>query len=121
MQKRIAAAGYTRAGDPLRIDFGYRPNGVIRMFHAVSLDGDLETAKVLAFTVPSLTEGVRRIENASLQLTAIVEPIRERKETEDGEAQYRFAIETMEAQQIRVLTTNDLDRVAETARRELRV
>jgi hypothetical protein len=27
MRKRIAAADYTRPGDPLRIDCGYRPNG----------------------------------------------------------------------------------------------
>jgi len=34
---------------------------------------------------------------------------------------YRFAVETMEERQIRVLTTADLGRAAETARRELRV
>ena len=34
---------------------------------------------------------------------------------------YRFGVETMEEHQIRVLTTSDLGRVAETARRELRV
>jgi hypothetical protein len=34
---------------------------------------------------------------------------------------YRFAVETMEERGIRVLTTADLGRVAETARRELRV
>jgi hypothetical protein len=28
MRKRIAASEYTRPGDPLRIDVGYRPNGV---------------------------------------------------------------------------------------------
>src|ERR1700735_4055430 len=33
MRKRIAAAEYTRPGDSLKIDCGYRPNGVIRMFH----------------------------------------------------------------------------------------
>ena len=38
MRKQIAVAQYTRAGDPLRIDCGYRPNGVIKMFQAVSLD-----------------------------------------------------------------------------------
>src|ERR1700722_4073908 len=66
LRKRIAASEYTRPGDPLRIDAGYRPNGVrhaahkglpagaplshptdqglsvgtpmIRMFHAVSLE-----------------------------------------------------------------------------------
>jgi hypothetical protein len=34
---------------------------------------------------------------------------------------YRFAVETMEEQQIRVLTTADLGRMAEAARRELMV
>src|ERR1700728_3940475 len=38
MRKRIAVSQYTRPGDPLRIDAGYRPNGMIRMFHAVSLE-----------------------------------------------------------------------------------
>jgi hypothetical protein len=121
MRKRIAAASYTRAGDPLRIDCGYRPNGVIRMFHAVSLEGDSEMAKVLAFSVPALTDGVRRVENAELELTAVVQPLRESADDAEHRDQYRFAVETMEAQRIRVLTTSDLERVAETARRELRV
>lgn len=121
MRKRIAAAGYTRPGDPLRIDCGYRPNGIIRMFHAVSLEGDSELAKVLAFSAPALAEGVRRVENAELELTAVVEPVRDRADGGERADQYRFAMETMEAQRIRVLTTGDLARVADTARRELRV
>jgi hypothetical protein len=121
MRKRIAVAGYTRPGDPLRIDCGYRPNGVIRMFHAVSLEGDSEVAKVLAFSAPALTEGVRRVENAELELTAVVEPVKDRLNDEERLAQYRFAVETMESQKIRVLTTSDIGRAAETARRELRV
>ena len=121
MQKRIAAAVYTQTGDPFRIDCGYRPNGVIRMFHAVGLDGDPELAKVLAFTAPRLREGVARVEKATLELTAIIEPIAEMGDDPDRVAQYRFGVDTMEAQQIRVLTTNDLTRVAEAARVELRV
>ena len=46
------------------------------MFHAVSLAADVEAAKVLAYSAPRLLEGVRRIENARLELTAIVEPLR---------------------------------------------
>ncbi len=121
MRKRIAAAMYTRPGDPLRIDCGYRPNGVIRMFHAVSLAGDVEAAKVLAYSSPMLAEGVRRVENASLELTAVVEPLAEVRDGDDEErmAEYRFGVETMEQQSIRVMTVNDLGRMAETARREL--
>jgi hypothetical protein len=121
LRKRISAASYTRPGDPLRIDCGYRPNGVIRMFHAVSVDGDSELAKVLAFSAPALAEGVRRVENAELELTAVVEPVKDRMGDPDRLQQYRFGVETMEAQRIRVLTTSDMTRVAETARRELQV
>ncbi len=124
MRKRIAVSRYTKTGDPLRIDCGYRPNGLIRMFHAISLDGDTDWPKVLAFSVGAIREGVARIENAKLELTAVVEPITDvSADREDSERveQYRFSVETMEAGDIRVLTTNDLPRVAETAQRELRV
>jgi len=134
LRKRIAAAEYTRPGDPLRIDLGYRPNGVIRMFQAVSMDAGVEMAKVLAFSAPGLIAGVERVEKAKLELTAVVEPLRQGLEIRekglrdaDSEAdseqveQYRFAVETMEEHRIRVMTTADLERMAETARRELRV
>jgi len=124
LRKRIAASQYTRAGDPLRIDLGYRPNGLIRMFHAVSLEPGVEAAKVLAFSSPGLRAGVERVEKAGLELTAIIEPAA-KIGASDGDPErlemYRFGVETMEEHQIRVLTTSDLGRVAETARRELRV
>lgn len=154
MRKRIAASEYTRPGDSLRIDLGYRPNGVIRMFQAVSLDpssagagAGAEMAKVLAFSAAELMAGVERVDKVRLDLAAVVEPVRQglgigeqgttphgrgsvhggTEKDEEAEldpewlAAYRFAVETMEEHQIRVLTTADLGRAAETARRELRV
>jgi Protein of unknown function (DUF3037) len=144
LRKRIAAAEYTRPGDPLRIDVGYRPNGVVKMFHAVNLDpridpridsrigarvgagvaGGLEMAKVLAFSAAALRAGVERVEKAQLELTAVIEPAARLGATDDEPerlAMYRFGVETMEEYQIRVLTTSDMERVAETARRELHV
>ena len=124
MRKRIAASEYTRPGDPLRIDAGYRPNGIVRMFHAVSLEPGVEMAKVLAFSAAGLHAGVERVEKAALELTAIIEPAAKLGATDEEPerlAMYRFGVETMEEHRIRVLTTSDLGRVAETARRELRV
>jgi hypothetical protein len=124
LRKRIRAAAYTRPGDPLRIDMGYRPNGVVRMFHAVSLDPGLEMAKVLAFSAAGLRAGVERVERAQLELTAVIDPATRFGATDeepDRLEMYRFGVETMEEHQIRVLTTSDMGRVAETARRELRV
>jgi hypothetical protein len=124
LRKRIAAAEYTRPGDPLRIDAGYKPNGIVRMFHAVSLEPGVEMAKVLAFSAAGLRIGVERVERASLELTAVIEPAARLGATDEEPERleiYRFGVETMEEHQIRVLTTSDLGRVAETARRELRV
>lgn len=124
LRKRIPASDYTRPGDPLRLDAGYRPNGVIRMFHAVSLEPGLDLAKVLAFSASGLREGVKRKEKAELELTAIIEPAAKLGATDvepDRLAMYRFGVETMEENLIRVLTTADMSRVAETARRELHV
>ncbi|HLI76113.1 MAG TPA: DUF3037 domain-containing protein [Acidobacteriaceae bacterium] len=116
MRKRVSASQYTQPGDPLRIDCGYR-NGQVRMFQAVSLDGDAESAKGLAFSAQALREGVARVEGVPLELTALVEPL---STVEDPE-QYGFGLGVMEQAGLRVLTVADLGRIAETARRELRV
>jgi hypothetical protein len=124
LRKQIPAADYTRPGDPLRIDAAYRPNGTVRMFHAVSLEAGVEMAKVLAFSAPALRAGVERVEKAALELTAIIEPAAKIGATDEEPERlemYRFGVETMEEHQIRVLTTSDMGRVADTARRELRV
>ncbi len=102
------------------------------MFHAVSLEGDLEAAKVLAFSAPQMLEGVARVEKAMLELTAIVDPLRgllgknseeilSSGAEQDRVEQYRFGVATMERSEIRVLTVTDLPRIAERAREELRV
>jgi len=128
LRKRIAASEYTRPGDPLRIDMGYRPNGIVRMFQAVSLEPGvatgLDTAKVLAFSAAALRAGVERVEKAELELTAVIEPAARVGATDEEPERlelYRFGVETMEEHRIRVLTTSDMGRVAETARRELHV
>ena len=85
LRKRIAASQYTRPGDPLRIDLGadleWELDGVIRMFQAVSLEAasgaGLEAAKALAFSAPALMAGVERVEKAALELTAVVETLRQ--------------------------------------------
>jgi hypothetical protein len=115
MRKRIAAAQYTQAGDPLKIDCGYR-NGRVRMFHAVSLEGDVEGAKGLAYSAEALRQGVAREEGLELELTAVVETIGSIVDRE----QYGFGVSVMEREAVRVLTVADLGRVAETAKRELR-
>jgi hypothetical protein len=115
LRKRIAAAQYTQAGDPLKLDCGYR-NGRVRIFHAVSLQGDAEGAKGLAYSAAGLRAGVEGAEGVELELTAVIEPIA----LVGDEELYRFGVSALERERVRVLTVTDLGRVAETARRELR-
>jgi hypothetical protein len=115
MWKKVPAARYTRSGDPLKIDCGYRPNGVIRLFHGVALEGDPEAAKVLAFSYPELREGIRRVEGASAELTAIVE------DADSYDEQVRFARETLERSYIKIATLAQLGDLAQQAQRELKV
>jgi hypothetical protein len=73
-EKRIPAEPLTHPGDPFRFDFGYRPpqvgvkpNGHLKLVHALSLNRDFELASVL-----SLTMGYVRSKQPA-ELTAIVE------------------------------------------------
>jgi Protein of unknown function (DUF3037) len=113
-RRDIALANYGAKGDPLKIDFGYRPNGVIRMFQAVSLESDVDAAKVLAFSYPTLREGLRRAENASSDLTAVVEDGLNR-----GDEAIGFALATLAAGEIRVATMSEMPGIAERARVEM--
>jgi hypothetical protein len=112
----------------MKIDCGYKADatgaasGLIRMFQAVSLEGDVEAAKGFAYSASQLREGVERVERARLELTAVVEPLRMSDDAADEAVErYRFGVEAMEREAIRVVTLSDLARVAETARLELRV
>jgi hypothetical protein len=122
MRKRIPASDYTEPGDPLRIDCGYR-NGVVKFFHAVSLETDATDAKLLAYSTPSLRRGVRRVEKAELDLVAITEPIKwpegDAEPNEEHRERYKYVSNLMEKRKIRMLTTSDLPNVAETARIDL--
>lgn len=73
-EKRVPASQWTEKGDPFCFDFGYRPlasggkpNGHVKLIHALSLKRDNEIAHVLANTL----RYVRRREPA--ELTAVVE------------------------------------------------
>ena len=116
MRKAIPAAQYTHPGDPLKIDCGYRPNGEVRLFQAVSLGTDRDAAKVLAFSYPQIAAGIEREEKARAEMTAIVEDELEREDEEIA-----FALAVLEESRIRVARTEELAGIAERARVELRV
>jgi hypothetical protein len=116
MRKKIAAADYTYKGDPLKIDCGYRPNGVIHFIQAMPLANGAEAAKALAFSYPQIVEGVARVEAAGTELTAVVEDDLDRKDDEVA-----FAVDILQRNSIVVAQAGELARLAEQARMELRV
>ena len=116
MLQDVKASKYTHAGDPLKIDCSYRPNGVVRMFQAVSLETDVNAAKVLAFSYPELRSGMRRVDNADPILTAVVET-----DLDESDERISFAMGAMRRQEIQVRTIAELPQIAETARSELRL
>jgi hypothetical protein len=114
MLKNVAISQYTRSGDPLKIDCGYSPNGTIKLFHAVALRPDVNTAKVLAYSFPQLAEGIRKSLGKQALLTAVVED----DLPADDEA-IKFARETLELNAIRIAAVNSVPAIAREAAREL--
>jgi hypothetical protein len=114
MRKEIHAADYTRAGDPLKIDCGYSPNGTVKLFHALGLAGDANAAKVLAFSFPRLAEGLRKKEDKQAELTAVVED-----DLDLDDAHAGFAVETLMQQGIIVAPLAQMASLAAAAAREL--
>jgi hypothetical protein len=114
MQEKIPVSRYTRSGDPLKIDCGYSPNGTVKLFHAVTLNSDVNAAKVLAFSFPQLAQGIRKAENKQAFLTAIVEE----NLPSDDEA-VTFARETLEQNAIRIAPVSAMAAIAHEAAREL--
>lgn len=116
MNKEIRAEIYTRKGDPLRIDCGYSPNGTVKLFHALAIETDPNSAKVLAFSFPRLSEGITKIEKKQAHLTAIVADNLPREDESVA-----FALETLQQQHIGVARVSEMPQIAQTAARELRL
>ena len=50
LNKNVSVEEFTAPGDSFRIDLCYRPNGVTKYLHALSLEQDWNQAKVLSYT-----------------------------------------------------------------------
>jgi hypothetical protein len=62
LERRLRVDEFTYAGDPLRLDYGYRRNGTRGFVQALSLSRDPAQAKVLAFTADAIRQKVRHSE-----------------------------------------------------------
>jgi hypothetical protein len=101
-------------GDPFRIDFGYRVGSAVKMFHAVSLAGNVDYALALAFRYSRVEAGMRQ-EQLQASLTAVVE-----QEMELWEERTRFAVGMLEQNAVLVRNVGEMAEIAGEVRRELR-
>jgi hypothetical protein len=116
MNKDIAAEQYTRKGDPLKLDCGYSANGAIKLFHALAIETDPNSATVLAFSFPRLAEGIVKLEKKQAELTAVTADDLPREDEAVA-----FALETLQQQQIKVAQLSEMATVANAAAHELRL
>ena len=116
MRKDIEIAQYTLKGDPLKIDCGYKPNGVLHLFHAVSLATDVNSAKVLAYSYSDMRENLQAAEHAVSDLTAVTED-----ELDPHDEAVAFALATLQGSEITVARVAEMPHIAERARVELKL
>lgn len=65
-ERDVPVEQFTAPGDGFRIDFSFRPNGVVQYLHALSLERDWTQAKLLGYTYWRIRE------KTAARLTAVV-------------------------------------------------
>ena len=114
LHKEIPAARYTAQGDPLKIDFGYKPNGILKMLQAVSLSTSVDPAKALAFSFGQMKSGAKDL-GETLALTAVVDD-----DLDSTDVHISFALAALKKAEIEVRKMAEMADIAEGIRAELR-
>jgi hypothetical protein len=72
MEKSVRAAEYTFAGDPMRLDYGYRRNGTRGFVQSLSVTRAPADAKLLAYTVERIRSKVNSSEFTAVTDVALI-------------------------------------------------
>ncbi len=94
LERRLRVDEFTYAGDPLRLDYGYRRNGTRGFVQALSLSRDPGQAKVLAFTADAIRQKL-----AYAEFVAVTEAEPRPQEN----PRHRFILGLFQAREIRVV------------------
>jgi hypothetical protein len=113
VQEKLPVAPYTKPGDPMRFDFGYRFKDGIRLFQAVSLKAGAGDAVMLASRYPKVAPVMAKMV-AEPSLTAVIDDDLDR-----GLDTVQFALSMMEEEKIKIAVAAEMPMIAEMARREL--
>ncbi len=115
LQTDLDMGKYTGAGDPFRIDFGYRIGGALKMFQGVSLATNVDQALALAYRYSRIEQAMRQ-EELQPSLMAVLE---HRPSLDEERSQ--FAIHTMGQSGVLVKTLGEIDEIATGVRMDMRL
>ena len=114
-ERRVPASQWTGVGDPFSFDFGYKPqeeagkpNGRLKLIHAVSLQRDPKLTEALVWTFEKVLEQERSA------LTVGHEENADRQN-----AQVRFSLSVLQHEHIRLVPVSGFDAYAQSIRAEL--
>ena len=114
-ERRVPASQWTGAGDPFTFDFGYkpqaqagRPNGRLKLIHAVSFERDPKLSEALVWTF----ERVLAKEPSALAVGHEDNPDRQNP-------QIRFSLRVLQHEHIRLVPVSGFDAYAQSIRAEL--
>ena len=114
LMRNVDLATYTKAGDPLRYDFGWRMGKQINFLHAVSLKKSVEQGILLAARYPEIRRAIFAKEDATASMIALVESeVRQRPEV-------GFVLGMMRDVEIRVAMESEMPAIAQEVRGELK-
>jgi hypothetical protein len=111
----VSAGQFTRTGDPLKFDFGYPRGSSLKLFQAVSLKTNVESAVMLAARYPAIAAGMRTSRETIAALTAVVDD-----DLDTMRDEVNFALAMMQENNIRVARLAEMPSIAQVARKELK-
>ena len=112
----VPVAPYTKIGDPLMFDFGYRVRDEIKLFHAVSLKVSVNDAVMLASRYQKILPDMAKKMDGMPVLTTVIDDDLDR-----GREEVQFALGWMEEEKINIAVAAEMPLIAKVARLELRV
>jgi hypothetical protein len=112
LQQRTRVAPYTVPEDPLTIDYLYHVGDVVKMFQAISISRQGESAVGFAYRCPKIAAGLREQQKV-LVMTAVVDA------HDPNEQNVAYALQILQEANVYVAPVSEMRAIAETARVEL--
>jgi hypothetical protein len=116
-ERRVPASQWTGVGDPFSFDFGYKPqaqagkpNGRLKLIHAVSLQRDPKLTEALVWTFEKVLEQERSTLTVGHEDNA-----------DQQNAQVRFSLSVLQHEHIRLVPVSGFDAYAQSIRAELAI